>query len=170
MKGTQYSQRLSPRKAAEGMAAATENAVSLLSDAQLLFDNVRYERSVALAILAIEDAGKVSILRLILVQDDPKEINRSWKDYRSHTSKNVQWQLPALVADGAGQLEEFRGLFDRNSSHAAQLDTLKQAAFYTDAVGACDWTTPKQIVTKEVAEAIMLIAGAGSRSGYGDVY
>ncbi|MBK9147488.1 MAG: AbiV family abortive infection protein [Flavobacteriales bacterium] len=158
MKGAQYSQKLSPRKAAEGMAAATENAISLLSDAHLLFDNERYERSVALAILAIEEAGKVSILRQILVQDDPKELNRSWKDYRSHTSKNVQWQLPALVAEGARQLEEFRGLFDRNSSHGAQLDRLKQAAFYTDAVGPCDWITPKQAITKELAEAIMLIA------------
>ena len=135
-----------------------ENAVSLFSDAQLLFDNERYERSVALAILAIEEAGKVSILRQILVHDDPKELKHSWKDYRSHTSKNVQWQLPALVAEGASQLEEFRGLFDRSSNHGAQLDSLKQAAFYTDAVRACEWTTPKQTITKELAEAIMLIA------------
>jgi len=158
MKGTQYSQKLSPRKAAEGMAAATENAVSLLSDAQLLFDNERYERSVALAILAIEEAGKTSILREILVQDDPKELKRLWKDYRSHTSKNLHWKLPDLVADGARQLEEFRPLYDKSSDHGAYLDSLKQTAFYTDAVGACEWTTPKRIVTKQVAEGILFIA------------
>lgn len=158
MKRTQYSQRLSPKKAAEGMAVATANSVALLADAQFLFDNERYERSAALAILAIEEAGKLNILRQILLEDEPAKLKRLWKAYRSHTSKNVLWKLPALVADGARQLEEFRPLFDENSDHGAYLDGLKQAAFYTDAVGACVWTTPNKTITKEVAEATITIA------------
>jgi AbiV family abortive infection protein len=158
MRGTQYSQRLSPKKAAEGMAAATENAVSLFSDAKLLFDNERYERSIALAILAIEETGKVSILRQILVHDDPKKLNRLWKDYRNHTKKNLHWKLPELAVGGARQLEEFLSLYDGSSNHGEYLDSLKQTAFYTDAVGACEWITPRQTMTKEVAEPILLIA------------
>jgi AbiV family abortive infection protein len=59
MRDKQYNQKLTPESAAKGITAALENAKSLLQDAILLYDNGRYERSAALAILAIEEAGNL---------------------------------------------------------------------------------------------------------------
>jgi hypothetical protein len=82
MRDKQYKGKLTPKQAAEGIRAAVENSASLLADAKLLFDNERFERSVALSVLAIEEAGKISIIRSILLEDDPSELKKSWQAYR----------------------------------------------------------------------------------------
>jgi hypothetical protein len=52
-------------------------------------DSGRIPSSLALAILAIEEAGKISILRRLAVALADIEVSDVWKEYRSHTSKNV---------------------------------------------------------------------------------
>ena len=59
----QYRGRLTNRQIAEGMTAAAANARRLLSDAVLLLEAERWPTAAALAILAIEEAGKQAILR-----------------------------------------------------------------------------------------------------------
>ena len=54
----QYKGRLLPEQIAEGMNAAVRNATSLVDDANLLLERKRFPSAVALAILAIEEAGK----------------------------------------------------------------------------------------------------------------
>lgn len=155
MKNKQYNQNLTPEKASKGIEAALVNARSLLSDAELLFENERFERAVALAVLAIEEAGKPSILRAILLEVDHKQLKKEWQNYRRHQEKNKFWIAPELMAKGARHIEELRQIVDKDSDHSAVLDNLKQLAFYSDAFSTCKWSLPSEVITKEIAEGIL---------------
>ncbi|MFC0261388.1 AbiV family abortive infection protein [Fontibacter flavus] len=126
MNQKQFKGKLDIKTAAEGIKVAYDNASSLLSDAELLFKNKRYERCFSLSVLAIEESGKSTIIRAMLLTDDPKEIGREWKNYRRHTAKNLIWILPDLVESGARKPEELRKIFDPNSNHGDTLENLKQ--------------------------------------------
>ncbi len=88
-------------QAAEGINAANANARRLAADAQTLLDAGSYASAVSLAALAIEESGKVSILRAIVLAEDEQSLKLEWKRYRSHTSKNCHWIFADLVAKGA---------------------------------------------------------------------
>lgn len=158
MKDKQYKSSITPKQAAEGIRVCCENAKNLFEDAKLLFKNNRLERALALSILAIEEAGKVNILRGILTEDDPKELKKKWQNYRKHTEKNVMWDFPRLVATGARNLEDFRSIFDNSTDNPQTLDNLKQLAFYTDAFTNCKWSHPKDVIDEELTKSILAIA------------
>lgn len=155
MRGKQYKDKLDAKTAAEGIQLAHKNAASLVLDAQLLFDNERFERCVALAILAIEEAGKSSIIRSILLTEDPKELKKEWQNYRRHTEKNLSWILPDLVVKGARKLEDLRPIFQKENDHGQVLDNLKQLSFYTDIFSKRKWTIPSDVIDKDLAKGIL---------------
>lgn len=158
MKDRQYKSNLTPRQAAEGIKVASDNAKKLYQDAQLLFDNNRYERAVALAILAIEEAGKIKIIRGILTEDDPGALKKKWQSYRRHTDKNIMWIFPQLVAGGARKLQDFLPIFDSNKDHPQTLENIKQLSFYTDFFTNLKWNIPSETITKDIVKSIMRVA------------
>lgn len=160
MRGNQYKYKLDPKTAAEGIKLANENAQSLLADAELLLENRRFERCVSLSILAIEEAGKPSIIRAILVTDESKELKKEWQNYRRHTEKNLAWIVPELIAKGAQQLEDLRPMVNPDSDHGQVLDNLKQLSFYTDIFSSRKWSIPKNVIDKDLAKSIFSIAKA----------
>jgi AbiV family abortive infection protein len=157
VKERQYNQRLTPKKAAEGIKTIMYNAKALLSDAQLLFDNDKYERATALAILAIEEAGKISIIRAILLEDNQKEFNKEWKRFRSHAEKNWGLSFHDYVDKEANNIENFRPIFEDND-HAQIFDQLKQLVIYTDLFKNGNWSSPDKVITKEIAASILTTA------------
>jgi AbiV family abortive infection protein len=122
----QFRGTLGAQQVADGMNAAYRNAKRLVDDARLLFDAGRFPSAASLAVLAIEEAGKASILRRLACAPDQDTARQAWREYRSHTAKNVQWLLPQFVAAGARRLDDFAGLFDESSHHPALLDQVKQ--------------------------------------------
>ena len=67
---SQYNGRLTPPQIADGMNAAIRNARRLADDARTLLDLGSYPTAASLAVLSIEERGKVSILRhLAMVRD-----------------------------------------------------------------------------------------------------
>jgi AbiV family abortive infection protein len=52
-----------PAKYVQGLCLCLENVNSLVSDATCLFEHVAYPRSFALSLIAIEEAGKINMLR-----------------------------------------------------------------------------------------------------------
>lgn len=96
-----YKGRLTAEQIAEGMTAAVENAVRLAGDAEVLLAHGSFATAASLAALAIEEAGKDSILRALAVARTDEEVLGCWKSYRSHTRKNSAWILPDLFASGA---------------------------------------------------------------------
>ena len=104
---SQYRGRLTPTQIANGMNAAIRNARRLADDARALLDLERYSTVASIAVLSIEESGKVSIQHFAMARDLPS-CRRIWRDYRNHRSKNVAWILPDLVAAGARDLESLR--------------------------------------------------------------
>lgn len=153
-----YRGELSPAKIANGMTVAVRNARRLANDAATLLAAGSFPTAASLATLAIEEAGKVSILRALALAKSDSEIKDEWKAYRSHTSKNVAWLLPALAASGARQLEDLRPLFNQNSDHPFLLDQLKQLGFYTDCLGAGHWAIPTEVIDENLARMLVSVA------------
>src|SRR5258708_19918801 len=91
----QYAGRLSAAQIAAGMNAAEDNAARLLADAQLLLDAGRYPTAASVAILCIEEAAKVSILRRIATCKDDTERRELLRAYPSHRCKNPPSTHPA---------------------------------------------------------------------------
>ncbi|SBS29071.1 hypothetical protein MAQ5080_01279 [Marinomonas aquimarina] len=154
----QWKNTLSAKEICDGMNYAQENAIRLLHDAETLFDIGSYPTAHSLAILAIEEAGKVSILRGLAVARDGKDVKDSWKAYRTHTQKNVLYSFPFLVAQGHEKLSEFSELFSEANEMPALLDDLKQIGFYTDCLGEKHWSVPSQIIDHVAAANLLKVA------------
>jgi AbiV family abortive infection protein len=159
----QYRGRLSPAQIAEGMNAAQGNAARLLADAELLFDAGRYASAASLAVLAVEEAGKVSILREMACCNDENGIREAWKAYRSPRRKSVLFIFPSLVAEGARHLEEMHPVTDPESEHSAIVDMIKQIGFYTDCLGSGQWIVPSALIERELAEDFLRVARSLAR-------
>lgn len=154
----QWKNSLKPSQIAAGMNAASENAMRLYEDAELLFSSGRYPSAVSLAILSIEESGKISILRELALAKDGKDLKEAWKSYRSHMKKNASWIFAELVSKGARKLEDFRELFLEDAEHPALLDNLKQISFYTDCLGKAHWSQPSKVIESDTAKSILGIS------------
>ncbi|SDS27330.1 abortive infection protein, AbiV family [Gillisia sp. Hel1_33_143] len=155
MRGYQFKGKLTPKLASEGIRLAKENAFNLLQDSKLLFENERYQRSVTLSILAIEEQGKTNILRGILLEDDLKVLNKEWQNYRKHTSKNTMWIFQDLFDSGARKMEDYRTLFGSNMTHTKDLENIKQLSLYTDIYSKGVWSFPEKVIDKDLATEIL---------------
>ncbi len=153
-----YKGRLNATQIAAGINAAFDNAKRLADDAAFLLDAGRLPTAASVAILSIEEAGKVSILRSLSVAVTEDEVLAAWKDYRSHVKKNVAWILPQLVAHGARKLDDLRPLFDNDSDHPYMLDQIKQIGFYTDCLGKAHWSNPKDVIDEPLARMLVQTA------------
>lgn len=154
----QYKGKLTSNEIADGMNAASRNAKRLSDDANILLKEKRYPSATALAILSIEESGKISILRELSVVNNEKSIADCWRSYRSHKKKNIAWLLPQLANEGATMLDDFRPLFEKNANHPIVLDQLKQLSFYSDCLGDKNWSIPDQVIEKDLARSIVSIA------------
>jgi AbiV family abortive infection protein len=162
-----YKGRLTPSQVAEGINSAEDNSKRLYADAVLLLEHGRVATAASLAALAIEEAGKTSILRGLVLARDDKEVAEAWRDYRSHAKKNPMWILVDLVSQGARKLDDFARVFDPYSDHPHQLDRLKQLGFYTDCLGQAEWVTPSGAIDRSLAEKLDAVAGLMSKSRSG---
>ena len=153
-----YSGLLSPAETAEGINAAQRNAVSLARDARLLLGEGRFARAASLAALSVEESGKISILRALVLSGDEKEAKAEWRRYRRHTEKNRLWGFPAAVAKGVRTLDEFAFLFDADSDHPHLLDQVKQLGLYTDCLGEKHWSEPHEVINEALATQLVTTA------------
>lgn len=155
---SQYRGTLTPAQIAEGMNAAIRNARRLANDARALFDLQRYPTAASIAVLSIEESGKVSILRHFAMARDLTSCRTIWQDYRNHRSKNVAWILPDLVAAGARTLDSLHLAAQADSEHTALLNNVKQIGFYSDCLGNAHWSEPDKVIDKRLAELMVNIA------------
>ena len=155
---SQYRGTLTPAQIAEGMNAANRNARRLADDARALFDLHRYPTASSIAVLSIEESGKVSILRHFAMARDLPNCRRIWQDYRNHRSKNVAWILPDLVAAGARDLDSLQLAAQADAEHTSLLNDLKQIGFYSDCLGNTHWSEPEKVIDKRLAQMLVKMA------------
>ena len=155
---SQYQEPLTPQEVAAGMNAARRNAARLLEDAKRLFEAKSYASAASIAILSIEESGKLSLLRGIATADGEKELKAEWRAYRDHQSKNVGWIFAELVANGARRLTDFSPVQDPNSDHPAVIGTVNQLGFYTDCYGDRHWSEPIEVIDERLAKTMLAVA------------
>lgn len=153
-----YRGPLSPTQIAAGMNAAAQNARRLVEDSKLLLEHKRFPTATSVAILAIEEDGKTTLLRYLALSKSDADIADAWNSYRSHTKKNIAWILPQLAQQGARKLEDLLPLVDKASDHPFVLDQVKQLGFYTDCLGKAHWSLPVEVVNEDLANGIVSIA------------
>lgn len=154
---------LSAAEVAAGMNAALENARRLAADAALLFEGKRFPSSASLAILAIEEVGKVQLLRRLSLATNDAEAKSVWREIRSHRSKNGLWILPSLASGGTVGLFDLAEAIDPKAEHASVLDAVKQIGFYSDCYGDRHWANPTVSVDGELANSLVCVATALSK-------
>ena len=133
------------------MNAARRNARRLSDDARSLLDIDRYPSAAALAILSIEESGKVSILRGLALASDEAHRRQLWREFKHHGSKNVAWIIPQLVNQGARTLESLRLAADRSAEHTEFLEEVKQKSLYADFDSNSSWNEPQDLVDEALA-------------------
>jgi AbiV family abortive infection protein len=151
-----YAGPLTPEQASAGIGAALRNATALLEDAELLLNAGKWPRAASLAILAIEEAGKSSIIRALLLARSDDELRQEWRAYRRHTSKNFMASFLEHGRPGA-KLEDLRPLMTDVEAHR-DVDDLKQLGFYSDCLAEDVWVVPDEIVGEETARALVATA------------
>ena len=155
-----YQGELGALSLAAGMNAAVANAARLFGDAEELLALGSFPSSASLAILSIEESGKVAVLREMSLARSDAERKECWRAYRLHKRKNVAWFMRDLVASGARTLDELYPLVDPASDHPTVLDQLKQAGFYTDCLDERNWSLPTTAITEDFAKSMLMRAKA----------
>ena len=140
------------------MNAAARDSKRLFDDAKLLLERCRYPSAVGLAILSIEESGKLRILRELALARNQEELLDAWREYRQHTSKNQLWLVIESVLTGASRLQDFGHLFDPNSEHPQLLDQLKQISLYTDCLSNGHWSVPDGVVDMSLSKMLVEVA------------
>jgi AbiV family abortive infection protein len=151
---TRFTGVLGAAEIAAGMNAAIRNAGRLAEDAESLLALGRFPSAAALAVLSIEESGKVTILRRLSIEPDEPSRRKTWKEFRRHTSKNPHWVFPDLVRNGARQLEDLREVV--GGDHADVLESIKQLATYADCLGdAGRWSEPASAIEEGLARDLI---------------
>ena len=134
------------------MFVAMRTAQTLFDDAKILFGARRWPRAAALAVLALEEVGKIQLLMDIeKAGDDRPALKKAWKAYRSHPVKSSKLILPGDVQEESERLETQLG-YGRN------LDQLKQLGFYSNLLEDGSWTVPELVITEEIARSVLEFA------------
>lgn len=110
---TQYNGALTAKQVADGMNAARENALRLYEDAKSLFDARRFPSACALAVLSIEEAGKLAILRRMSGVTDGTKLKALWREYRTYTAKNRMWIIRDLALSDARTIGDMKKIATR---------------------------------------------------------
>ncbi|MBK8536838.1 MAG: AbiV family abortive infection protein [Candidatus Competibacteraceae bacterium] len=132
----QYNGPLDANKAAAAMQAARLNALDLLTSAELLYQQGRYQHSAAISILAIEEIGKLPLIQGIFLADQ-SQLKSLWRAYRQHRAKTerlpialesrIRVNFPEIDASDAREVVA-------DGPSPAELDIQKQLALYSDFV------------------------------------
>ena len=123
-----------------------------------MFERGRYPSAAGLAILSIEESGKLRVLRDLALIKNEEELLAVWRDYRQHTRKNQHWLLVDGMIRGASRLRDFLHLFDSQADHPQILDQLKQLSFYTDCLANRHWSAPDKVIDQDLAKGLVQVA------------
>lgn len=152
-----YRGKLSIAQIVEGMNAAASNARRLAEDAATLLEVGSFPTAASLAILSLEEFGKIRILKNLALATSDGEIAKAWKDYRRHTRKIRSWLLWGAIA-GQESLTDMLQAVASRLDYPVRFDLLKQLGLYTDCIGQAEWSTPSDRVSEKIAAVLVELA------------
>lgn len=153
----QYKGKLSATETANGMNIAEQNAFRLVEDATILLDSKRYPTACSLAVLALEELGKIVLLRVMALTTSDSERVEFWKSYRSHTDKNILWLMQVFTIIRSKFSDDSKSIFNEASDNSIKFDQVKQLGFYSDCLGKSLWWNPSKI-NKDTARKFVKFA------------
>ncbi len=132
----------------------------LATDARILLDARRYASAAALAVLSMEESGKIPALRSLSLARTPIELASAWGEYRRHRVKNAGWIASELAAKGAGHLTGFADAVSREREHMDVADLTKHLSLYTDCYNKGHWSEPPVAIDGNASTVLVHIAEA----------
>jgi AbiV family abortive infection protein len=148
-----YRGRLNPFQISEGIRGAKNNAKRLFDDANVLSEKGRFPTACSLAVLVIEELGKLPILRRMTIAETDDQWRECWRDFSDHLAKSMSWVVPYLVKNAETPLD----LFDiqAKKKDPELLNSLKQLGLYVGCYGRAHWSIPERVIEKDVASVVM---------------
>ncbi|MGN6381394.1 MAG: AbiV family abortive infection protein [Dyella sp.] len=140
------------------MQHAVSNGLRLLEDARILRAGGRYPSATALALLAIEEFGKVSAIRAVFIAQNAEELRSSWRNFRSHKAKNVMWPASEMDWSKSEVLRNVFSLSNPKSPLPEFGDLVKQLSLYVDLLASGEWWVPERDVHVDLAEKFVASA------------
>lgn len=153
---------LTPAEVAQGMGVARGNAIRLARDALTLLEFGRWPTAASLAILSIEESGKIGLLRRVAVASTSNALNKGWKGYREHFTK-----LNALIGINPEGMRlaspvALQEVARPGTKLVDHIDMLKKTGFYSDCILDGDehprWTDPADRITENWARTAVVCA------------
>lgn len=88
-------QPLDKKQIATGMHLCYINAKALADESRLLKENGYHARALSLAILALEELGKIPLIcnMILYRKDDAEAWRKAWKEFQAHRSKLGVWTV-----------------------------------------------------------------------------
>lgn len=148
-----YRGRLNPFQISEGIRGAKNNAKRLLDDANVLFEKGRFPTACSLAVLVIEELGKLPILRRMAIAETDDHWKQCWRDFSDHLAKSISWIVPYLVKNAETPVDLFNE--HTNKKDPELLNSLKQLGLYVGCYGRAHWSIPERVIEKDVASVVM---------------
>lgn len=89
----------STEQMSNGITLCLENASNLIEEAGILFNKKKYARTLSLAILSLEELGKIVLLTesVSFTKNRNDRIKEFFKDFRSHITKRKDSIIPLYV-------------------------------------------------------------------------
>ena len=161
-KNVTYEGALTPAQVVEGIAAALRNCRRLAADAATLLAAGSWPTAASLAILAVEEAGKVDVLRTLSITTDRAALKDSWKSYHWHQHKIGRSIGLSIVHGPLTDLAVLQRAINEQTDSTARVDQLKQSGFYSDCLpdtrGCPEWKEPSLRINEEQARLWVLAA------------
>jgi AbiV family abortive infection protein len=145
---------------ARGMRLAHQNAISLLEDAEILFEKARYPRCVSLCVLAQEEASKIPQICGLLYEKDSKgqkiSLAQFKKCFKSHHHKTVEFMTMHIMNDvlrHGGQHIRKNAADSGDALGTLNFNAVKERGFYLHFDSASKkFFTPKEAIGGDLAK------------------
>lgn len=143
-----------------GIDLMIKNATRLYSDAELLYNHKRFPTSCSLAVLSIEELGRIFVC-LKAAKTDPEnkeEMKAVQKALSGHIEKQSIVQMLEAFRSKDGEIEKaYVALNKIEESHG--INNIKQWGFYVDP-GNGIWLTPNDRVNEDHTRCLLNCASA----------
>ena len=150
-----YNGKLTIEQISEGIYFCIENATNIFGDAYILIKANRFPRALSLLLLAIQEAGKVNILKnMTMISTKNQNLwKKEWKNFRKHDAKDSlghNIKVSSEYNDSPGEAF-WQLLLCKNNNFSSEREKTRQLGLYTDYfAGDKKWWRPNEINKKLV--------------------
>lgn len=153
-----YNGKLTIEQISEGIYFCIENATNIFGDAYILIKANRFPRALSLLLLAIQEAGKVNILKnmTMIPTKNQKLWKKEWKNFRKHETKDFlghDIKTSSEFNDSPGEYF-WQQLLDKTNNFVPEREKVRQLGLYIDYIPSDKkWWSPNEINNKMVKMA-----------------